>query len=57
MFAAFWGEQQAAVAFVAAACILYAMAALKSQIASSFFLIQSTPAFVGAFFPLSLNDP
>jgi hypothetical protein len=31
MFAAFWGEQQAAVAFVAAACILYAMAALKSQ--------------------------
>jgi hypothetical protein len=26
MFGAFWGEQQAAVAFVAAACILYATA-------------------------------
>ena len=31
MFVAFWGEQQAAVAFVAAACILYAMAAHKSE--------------------------
>jgi hypothetical protein len=26
MFGAFWGEQQAAAAFVAAACILYATA-------------------------------
>ena len=29
MFAAFWGEQQAAVAIVAAACIFYAIAGLE----------------------------
>jgi hypothetical protein len=29
MFAAFWGEQQAAVAIVAAACIFYALAARR----------------------------